>query len=324
MSDSEEEKEHFDFGSLDSLDIICDDHFPFIFSEDYEKFGFNLKLLKRDELNINLIHFDLKMTTPENYKYYINFKVDVVGEYFAIDNIEILKKILEVIKHKNIPLLVISSGSSGEDVIKICKNYSFIKEVIIFCGNYEYNKHYMKDYKGYVKKVLTSIKEVYKYLKSFKFKEFENGIEKYKELDSFIFSYDDFKMNKQLEQIPAISALEYDNCYFLIHRAYAHYFGKMDDKTNTLYEEIELYKFEDYLRFFSYSIDHNSNKILIRRLRLLIDKENFEELAIREYLTQNGFCYFFNREMRKFNKELFPMSYFMGPLLFGMYKYVND
>ena len=50
----------------------------------------------------------------------------------------------------------------------ICKKYSFIQEVIIFCGNYQYNKHYIDDYPGYVKKVLTNIDEVYNYLKTFK------------------------------------------------------------------------------------------------------------------------------------------------------------
>ena len=158
--------------------------FLFFYENDYDKFGFNLKLLKRNELNCKfIIHFDLKMANPENYKYYNNFKIDVVGVYFAIDNLEILKKFLEVIKDKKIPFIVLSSGSSGKDVIKICKEYSFIKEIIIFCGNYKYNKHYIKDSKGYVKKVLTSINEVYQYLKSFDKNKFQSGIKEFNELE---------------------------------------------------------------------------------------------------------------------------------------------
>ena len=130
-------------------------------------------------------------------------------------------------------------------------------------------------------------------------------------------------MNKQLEQIPVISALEYDNCYFLIHRTYAHYFGKMDDKINAIFKGTEFNKFQNYLEF-SKCIDSYNYKTLFERIRKLIDKENFAELAIREYTSEIGFSYLFNREMRKFKEELFLISFFMGPFLFSANQYVND
>ena len=101
--------------------------------EENKDIGFDLSLLKRTELNVNLIHFDLKITNTENYKYYCDFKVDVVGGYFAMDNLIMLIKYLDVIKNKNIPFIIISSGSSGKDICEICKHYPFVKEVIIFC-----------------------------------------------------------------------------------------------------------------------------------------------------------------------------------------------
>ena len=61
-----------------------------------------------------------------------------------MDNLDILKEYLKAVEEKNIPYIVLSTGRSGKDVIPICKKYSFIKEVIIFCGNYEYNKHYIE------------------------------------------------------------------------------------------------------------------------------------------------------------------------------------
>ena len=121
-------------------------------SEIAKKIGFDMNLIKRNKLKINLIHFDANMTGGENYRYFNNFKVDVVGGFHAMDNINIFKKFLQKISEKHIPFLVISSGSSGKDIIPICKEYSFIKEVIIFCMNYEYNKHYIDEYPGYVKK----------------------------------------------------------------------------------------------------------------------------------------------------------------------------
>jgi hypothetical protein len=87
------------------------------------KIGFDMNLIKRDELYVNLIHFDLKMTNSENYDYYNKFKVNVVGGFYAIDDLNILKDYLEKIKERDIPFIVISSGSSGKDVISICKHY---------------------------------------------------------------------------------------------------------------------------------------------------------------------------------------------------------
>ena len=94
-----------------------------------------MNLIKRDELNINLIHFDFNMTNEENYRYFNKFKVDVVGGFYAIDIINIFKKFLQKISEKHIPFLVISSGSSAKEIIPICMQYPFIKEVIIFCMN---------------------------------------------------------------------------------------------------------------------------------------------------------------------------------------------
>jgi len=195
--------------------------------EEDKSIGFDLSLLKRNELNVNLIHFDLNLRNSENFRYFNKFKVDVVGGYIAIDNLGLLERYLEAIKIKRIPFIVISSGSSGKDVIQICKKFSFVKEVIIFCGTYEYNKHYLNEYPGYVKRVLTSIDDVYKYIRTLGS---DNSELSKMTSDHFVFSYDQIQMDKQLEQCPVISAYEYDKCYFLIHRAYAHFFGDIKDR----------------------------------------------------------------------------------------------
>lgn len=285
--------------------------------------GFDLSLLKREELYVNLIHFDLKMTNDENYKYFSKFKVDVVGGFLAIDDLEIFKKYLKAIENKNIPFIVISSGTSGKDVIPICRQYSFVKEVIIFCAKYEHNKHYIEEYPGYVKKVLTNIKSVYKYIKTFE-NEYKDGTEKFKDSNHFIFPPEFIKMNKQLEQCPVISAYEYDNCYFLIHKAYAHFFGDMDDKkvkakfTKNNFEHIKTYINETKL------IKENNKKDLIKKFENLKNNDNFVEESIKTYTGESDFCYIFNRTMRNFEKGLISLAYYMGPLLFGLNKYVKD
>ena len=161
-----------------------------------KKIGFDMNLIKRDKLHINLIHFDLNMTNGENYRYFNNFKVDVVGGFHAMDDINIFKKFLQKISEKKIPFVVVSSGSSGKDIIPICKQYSFIVEVVIFCMNYEYNKHYINEYPGYVKKVTTSISELYNYLKTF------HGIDLCRICNPNIpyqFRIDQIQMDKQIQ-----------------------------------------------------------------------------------------------------------------------------
>ena len=184
-----------------------------------QKIGFDMNLIKRDELNINLIHFDLHMTNGENYRYFNNFKVDVVGGFHAMDDINIFKKFLEKISEKNILFLVVSSGSRAKDILPICKKYSFIKEVIIFCMNYGYHKHYIDKYPGNVNKVITSISELYQYLKTF----YGNNL--CKDCNRIPYQFKDYKiqMDKQIQDCPVITAEEYDKCYFLVHRAFSYF-----------------------------------------------------------------------------------------------------
>jgi len=106
----------------------------------------------------------------------------------------------------------------------MCKKYSYIKEVIIFCQNYQYNKHYIDEYPGYVKKVLTKIDQIYEYIRSFK-DEYKSGIEKYMEGYQYISSFYD----RQLLQCPFITSYEYDKFDFLVHKLYVQFFADILD-----------------------------------------------------------------------------------------------
>ena len=250
------------------------------------------------------------MTKKENYDYYCKFKVDVVGGYHAIDDLEILKKYLKAIENKNIPFIVISSGSDGENVIQICKQYSFIKEVIIFCRNLGYNEHYLKEYPGYVKKVLNRIKKIYEYIKTFG-ENYKDGINKYKKSNHFIFPSEFIEMDRQLEQCPVISAYEYDNCYFLIHRAYAHFFGDINNKKSKAKFTSSNYNIiEDYIE--KNKLEEKEKDKLKKMFKELKDKDNFVELGIRKYTGESKFCYLFNRTMRNFDEGLISYAYFMA------------
>ena len=291
-----------------------------ILDEENKEIGFDLSLLKRDELPVNLIHFDLNITNKENYKYYNKFKIDVVGGYIGIDSIYMFKNYLEALKDKNIPFIVLSSGFSGKEIIPICVQYPFIKEVIIFCGNYNKYKHYLTQYPGYVKKIFVNIIDVYNYIKTFG-STYAQGTNEFKKTDHFIFSPEDIQSNKQLEQCPVISAYEYDNCYFLVHKAYAHFFR--NDNKNIIFTKNYFNKIQDFINKTDL-LDINYKKQLNKQFVSFVDKDNFVELSIRQHTAENIFHYFLNRTMRNFDKGLISLAYFNGPFLYGLNKYIKD
>ena len=88
------------FYDLDKANVVNECYIDNLIEEEDKDIGFDLSLLKRNELYVNLIHFDTNITNKENYKYYNDFKVDVVGGFQAIDNLDLLQRYLEAIKIK--------------------------------------------------------------------------------------------------------------------------------------------------------------------------------------------------------------------------------
>jgi len=77
-----------------------------------------------DQLYVNLIYFDLNLKNREQYGYFSNFQIDVIGGFYAADSLDIFKEFLKETEKINIPFIVISTGSSGKDIISICKKIS--------------------------------------------------------------------------------------------------------------------------------------------------------------------------------------------------------
>ena len=293
-----------------------------------KKIGFDLNLIKRDELRINLIHFDKNMTNGENYGYFNKFKVDVVGGFYAMDDVNIFKKFLDKISEKNIPFLVVSSGSSGKEIIPICKQYPFIKEVIIFCMNYEYNKHYINEYPGYVKKVFTSVSELYNYLK--KFFGYSQLCHECFPAAHYQFQEWEILMDQQIEMCPVITKEEYDSCYFLVHKAYAYFFGYFDSGYHSFNDEnfeiIEKLLDKLYMSGYFNNDEKDQSKLsnIFKALKNTKRSVAFVEETIRKYTGESIFCYLFNRMMRNIESGIIYLSYFMGPFIFELNKYVKN
>ena len=278
--------------------------------------------LKENELNVNLIHFDLNISSQENYKYYNKFNINVIGDFKAIDDLSILVEYLNKLKYKNIPYVVISSGSSGNDVISICYKYQFIKEIIIFCRNYKHNEHYIKEYPGYVNKVLISGKQLNEYIKTLG-DEYKDGIQKYMQETKDIFS----SINNIQQQIPIISSYEYDQYYFLVHKIYSNFFEDINNKNdNSLFTQGNLIKINEFLSQLNFKNQNEKNELIdkFNKLAKLETNNQFIEQSLREYTNQSNFYHLFNRPLKYYGKGLISFSYFMGPFLYGLNKYVRD
>ena len=288
---------------------------------------FDKKNLIRNELYLNLIYFDLKLENNENYKYLNRFKYYVIGYFQGINDLTIFQIYLEEIKDKNIPFIVISSGASGKDVIPICLKYPFIKEVIIFCNTLEYNKHYLDEYPGYVKKVLNDIKLVYPYIKTLENNDFKNVINDYLYKDKCILSYNKLNCEKQKQQCIFISSYEYDNYYVFLHKAYSYFFGDINNKNEkSMFKKENLNKIMDYLSGLNFE-DEDEISIMMNKFNNLacFDNNNqFIEKFIREYTNESNFSYLLNKTIKNYEKGFISFSYFMGPLLYGLNKYVKD
>ena len=124
-------------------------------------------------------------------------------------------------------------------------------------------------------------------------------------------------------QCPVITSEEYDRCYFLIHRAYSHFFGDMDDKyEKPKYVQYNHNKVLDCIKKLNGKTDGLVEKF--SRLLNLDTNNQFIENAIREYTDESSFCYLLNRVMRNFESGLIELAYYMGPLLYGLNKYVKE
>ena len=278
--------------------------------------------LKKNELNVNLIHFDINLMSIENYFYFNEFKVNVVGDFLRIDDYSILEEYLEKIKVKNIPFIVITSGSCGKDVIKICLKYPIVKEVIIFCQNYKYNEHYINEYAGYVKKVLTSLTQITTYIGELG-NEYREGIEKFLMGYANIFSLYD----NQLQECPLISTYEYDTYYFLVHKIYSNFFIDSGFNIETsLFTKEYLNVVLEYVSKLKFEDDKEKNLIMdkLTELSSLDTNNQFVELSLREYTREGSFSYLFKKPLRNFGKGLISFAYYMGPFLYGINKYVRD
>ena len=129
-------------------------------------------------------------------------------------------------------------------------------------------------------------------------------------------------MDKQIQECPIITKEEYDKCYFLVHRAYAYFFGNFNSKNHSF--DDEGYKIiEDLLRNLfqrCYLEESDISRLndIFKELKNSARYNIFVEKTLRKYTGESIFCYLFNRMMRNIEARIVLLSYFMGPFIFEL------
>ena len=244
-------KKEVDEGSYKGLiDKIKDD-------EDLS-IGFNPNqvIKNREELKINLIYFDENLTNSNvSYNCYKKFKVNIVGVFYASDEIEIFKQYLFTMKNENKtpPFIVVVTPKNFEEIYDISVFYDFIKEIILLDeSNQQCYKNYLKSHATLLKKIARNYDDLINYLRSIG--DMTSNWNYYIRIlfKNRIFTYDDINMNRQINISNIITAYEYDKLYFMVHRAFAHYFTNNSQTKNPKLENypyLEENIFKKYMNF---------------------------------------------------------------------------
>ena len=331
--ENEEKEEDYDNMEINDEDIEKECYYDNIKDETDLLIGFDpdVVLKNREELKINLIYFDKKLTkSNDSYDYYKKFKVNVVGGFYASDETDIFQKYLdEIDKLKNVPpYLVVTKPIYFEELYNICNNYYFIKEIILIDRTKNRYENYLKTHKSLLKHISKDYNDLIDYLK--KIGDYTTNWNAFFRLfnKNRMFTSNEIKMDRQLSTCPIITAYEYDELYFTVHRAYAHFFTNDSLRNDPRYESPPNFGKNNFNKIKSFlediDIEDKDRKTLIKQFEELKDAKNFTEDAIRKYTGESLFCYLLNRVMRNFEKGLIKLAYYVGPLLFGLNQYALE
>jgi len=125
--------------------------------------------------------------------------------------------------------------------------------------------------------------------------------------------------------MPSYYSNRIDRCGYLIHKIYSKFFGDINNKDERpIFDVKNINKIYDCLDKIDITINEKEKLIQIfKTLFNLKDNNSFVEESIRAYTGESNFCYLFNRVMRNFEEGLISFAYYMGPLLYGLNKYVK-
>ena len=100
------------------------------------------KEIQVHKLKLNLIFF-YEERSKENVEIYNRLKLEVLGGFFGVQDVNILKKLLLEIKNLNSSFILITTGFSFHKINNLCIKLNGIKDIIIYCMDiYKYELEY--------------------------------------------------------------------------------------------------------------------------------------------------------------------------------------
>ena len=273
-----------------------------------EKIRSLIKEIEVKKLKINLIFYykndSNNKESKENTDIYNRLKLEVLGGFFGVQNRDILEKLFQKLKKEKISFILISTGSSFEDIKDLCEKNDFIEKIFIYCMDVKkYNKKY-----GSMEKVLikNNINEINQYL--------EKKSESNPQYDQNIKNLMPFH--------PLISYYEYEHYYYIFHKILSFFFK--EDNTFLNFRE-------DYMKilleFVEENVDcsddeKNNLKEIIRDLHN--KSNNFLKNSLKFYTDESQYVYIFNKIMRNIESGIARLSFLMGPMYYSMLRFLKN
>ena len=249
----------------------------------------------RDKLYINLIFYD-ENVSRENKYLYDDLQLNVVGGFYGVRDLNMFNILIKKLEKNNLPFILLTSGSVFQKISVDIKNINFIKNIVIFCLNKKkYSIEFQNEKK--VELITNSFLEVKNYLRTKKFDSFE------------------IKMNNQLYCNPLISFYEYEKCYFVFHKLLSFFFK--EDFSDPIFNEEYITEVMRYIiKDKGYEL---KTKNIINDILFKLGKSNdFAKDVLKEYSSENGFVYFFNKIMRRIENGILQLSFFIGPMYYSI------
>ena len=252
------------------------------------------------KLKINLIFFYEKLT-DENVDLYNRLKLGVLGGFFGVQNVDVLKKLLLDLERYQTSFILISTGSSFEKINKFCQNLNCITQIYIFCGDVEkYKKEYESNEKIF--HISNNILEIIIYLAT----------------KSIILPDYDKNIKNEIKHNPLISYYEYENFYFINHIMLSFFF-KDDFSILNFNEDYQKEIFEFIER--NNDLDENQKNNLINEIIKLKDSKNFLKDSLSFFSSES--FYPFSKTMRKIEDGFEKLCFLIGPMYYCMVRYLK-
>ena len=257
-----------------------------------------------NKLKINLIFF-YEVMSEENFNLYNLLKLEVIGGFYGVQDINILMNLFNKIYNINSPFILISTGTSFEKIKDICIQLNFLKYIIIFCLDKRRHNHFLYDTNGKVKLISNDIEEIYYFLHAIKFPGYDNNL------------------NRLINHCNIISFYEYINYYYIYHKILSFYFK--DDLS-------ELKFSSDYVKKVFNFIEYNTNYNSVQKSNFkneiikLHKSNNFVFDVIKFYTTEHDedYIYLFLKNMREFYLGFARLSFLIGPMYYSLIRFLYN